>query len=166
MGNLLVNAIELATRAHTGQVDKSGHAYIAHPLRVMAAVSVLPFKNQEYRLKLMIAAVLHDVPEDTTTPLSLIYDMFGVFTGDIVDAVTRRKPLGESYGKYIDRLALNDSAIVIKRADVLDNLGRLGQIIDRGKYIKLYCRYHGTLDKFREPMYWRVDGQHTREANL
>jgi len=56
----LTDAIELATFAHKYQVDKSGFPYIEHPLRVMRAVQAHgapPF--------VQIAAVLHDVSEDT-----------------------------------------------------------------------------------------------------
>lgn len=55
----LSEAIVLATQAHDGQVDKSGEPYVLHPLRVMLAVP------EDCR----IAAVLHDVAEDTA------YDM-------------------------------------------------------------------------------------------
>ncbi len=53
-----VSAIEIAVRAHGGQVDKGGQPYILHPLRLMFAVDG-PIAQQ--------AAVLHDVVEDTPT---------------------------------------------------------------------------------------------------
>ena len=49
-------AVEIAARAHAGQVDKAGMPYLFHPLRVMLSVS-----TPEERM----AAVLHDVVEDT-----------------------------------------------------------------------------------------------------
>lgn len=51
----LNRAIEIATLAHAGQVDKGGAPYIMHPIRVMLAMD-----TEEAR----IVAVLHDVLED------------------------------------------------------------------------------------------------------
>ena len=56
----LERAIALAAQAHEGQVDKAGAPYILHPLRMMLSVD-----TPEAR----VAAVLHDVVEDT--PVSL-----------------------------------------------------------------------------------------------
>ena len=53
-------AIEIAAKGHAGVIDKGGNAYIFHPLRLMFAVNK-PFEK--------IAAVLHDVVEDTPTTL-------------------------------------------------------------------------------------------------
>jgi guanosine-3',5'-bis(diphosphate) 3'-pyrophosphohydrolase len=52
----LEKAIEIAARAHTGQVDKAGQPYILHPIQVMLRV-----QGEDAR----IAAVLHDVVEDS-----------------------------------------------------------------------------------------------------
>lgn len=54
--DLLDNAILIATTAHLHQKDKAGMPYILHPLRVMFAVNTLEQK---------IAAILHDIIEDT-----------------------------------------------------------------------------------------------------
>jgi (p)ppGpp synthase/HD superfamily hydrolase len=51
-------AIALARKAHTGQTDKAGHPYIDHPLRVMHRL------GGEHE---QMAAILHDVLEDTPT---------------------------------------------------------------------------------------------------
>ena len=53
-------AIEIASSAHAGQIDKAGQPYIFHPLRVMLRVS------SEHE---QMAAVLHDVVEDTTVTI-------------------------------------------------------------------------------------------------
>ena len=52
----LERAIEIATEAHCGQLDKAGCEYITHPLRVMAAGKTIEEK---------IVGVLHDVVEDS-----------------------------------------------------------------------------------------------------
>lgn len=56
----LERAIEMALHAHAGQVDKAGEPYILHPLRLMLAL------NGMYP---RMAAVLHDVVEDTSVTL-------------------------------------------------------------------------------------------------
>ena len=52
----LERAIEIATEAHLGQFDKSGHEYIGHPLRVME----MGVTEEE-----KIVGILHDLVEDT-----------------------------------------------------------------------------------------------------
>ena len=56
----LEDAIALARRAHAGQTDKAGKDYIEHPLRVMENCTSVQAK---------VAAVLHDVVEDSDTTL-------------------------------------------------------------------------------------------------
>jgi len=116
--NKLGEAIVLATRAHAGQVDKGGQPYILHPLRVMLAC-----KTEATR----IAAVLHDVVEDTGHALSDIASQFGWPIYDAVDALTRRS--AETYPAFIKRCAANPIARIVKLADIGDNmdLSRLGR---------------------------------------
>ena len=59
----LERAIEIATEAHRGQVDKAGNDYIQHPLRVMEAGKTTNEK---------IVGVLHDVVEDTDWSFELL----------------------------------------------------------------------------------------------
>jgi hypothetical protein len=61
----LERAIAIATEAHTGQVDKAGTPYIAHPLRVIENVSTMDEK---------IVAALHDVVEDCPAGPLIGYD--------------------------------------------------------------------------------------------
>lgn len=58
----LERAIEIARKAHEGQSDKGGAPYITHPLRVMERAGPEEAK---------MAAVLHDVVEDTTVIIAL-----------------------------------------------------------------------------------------------
>jgi len=59
--HMLEKAIKIAIEAHSGQVDKGGNPYILHPFRVMLNVSD----------KAKVAAVLHDVVEDTDWTVEL-----------------------------------------------------------------------------------------------
>lgn len=108
---MLTRAIELANHAHAGQVDKSGHPYIFHPVRVAST-----FSDEV----LQTIAVLHDVVEDTDVTLADLDTLFPQGIVDAVDALTRRD--GETYAGYILRVAQNPSARAVKIADIRDNL--------------------------------------------
>lgn len=114
---MLERAIEITARSHAGQRDKAGAPYILHPLRLMFRVS-----SDQAR----IAAVLHDVIEDSdTTVESLRAEGFTSGVLDAVECLTRRK--GESYDNFIGRVARNPLAREVK--DLRDNLdlARLGK---------------------------------------
>jgi (p)ppGpp synthase/HD superfamily hydrolase len=103
---ILDDAVALAARAHAGQFDKAGKPYIDHPLRVMARVTT-PDER--------VAAILHDVVEDTAVTLG---DLRGGGCPEevvaAVDSLTKR--LGEDKMAYYRRVASNPIALVVKRA--------------------------------------------------
>jgi len=105
-------AIEIAAVAHRGQVDKAGQPYILHPLRVMLAC-----KGDAAR----IAAVLHDVIEDTDwTPEALRAEGASEEILAALDAVTKRE--GEGYPDFVKRAARNPIGCEVKIADLQDNM--------------------------------------------
>lgn len=113
----LKDAVALATKAHLGQKDKAGAVYINHPLRVMSRMSTDEEK---------MAAVLHDVVEDTSITLQdLSVAGYPKAVVDAVDALSRRK--GETYEQFIERLMPNALARKVKIADLEDNMD-LGRI--------------------------------------
>ncbi|MGE0493836.1 MAG: HD domain-containing protein [Vulcanimicrobiota bacterium] len=108
----LEEAIALAVSAHRGQKDKAGQPYILHPLRMMLAVD-----GEHARM----AAVLHDVVEDTEVSLEqLMAEGFPAEVVEAVDGLTRRAD--ESYDEFIERAAANPIARAVKRADLEDNM--------------------------------------------
>ena len=108
----LEDAIALATSAHDSLVDKSGHPYIGHPLRVMASVT------GEHA---QMAAVLHDVIEDT--PVTALDLLARGCPTVVVDAVVALSHLpDEPQDVYLRRVAANPLALSVKRADIADNL--------------------------------------------
>lgn len=108
----LERAIEIATEAHAGQMDKGGADYIGHPLRVMAAVEGTSAK---------IVAVLHDVVEDCPSwSLGRLRDEgFSEEILQALDSVTKRAQ--ESYPDFIQRCARNVTGRLVKLADLSDN---------------------------------------------
>ncbi len=121
----LQKAISLAQEAHRQQVRKSGELYFFHPLRVahLAARHWMDFAS-------VIAALLHDVVEDTSTTLEEISAMFGMEIGLLVDGLTKvdddllsRSALKEqTYRKQV-LLAVRDVRVLcLKFWDRIDNL--------------------------------------------
>lgn len=108
----LERAIEIAARAHAGQVDKAGQPYILHPLRLMLAVQGLHAR---------MAAVLHDVVEDT--PLGFEDLRSEGFPEEVIEAVRAlTKSEGESRIEAARRAAAHPIARAVKLADVGDNM--------------------------------------------
>jgi len=121
----LEKAIEIAARAHAGQVDKGGAPYILHPLRLMLSVA-----GPEERM----AAVLHDVVEDTPiTPDDLRREGFSEMVVSAVIALSNQK--GETRMDAARRLAPNPVARAVKLADLRDNmdLSRLPHPTDKDR---------------------------------
>jgi (p)ppGpp synthase/HD superfamily hydrolase len=112
-GGSVEDAIALALQAHRGETyAATDQPFILHPLRVM-----LRFESP----LLQIVAVLHDVVEDTDVSLeSLSQAGFRAEAVSAVDALTRRP--GEPYDLYIERVAQNQIASRVKRADLAENL--------------------------------------------
>ena len=127
--SLIRRAYELADEKHKGQLRKSGEPYIVHPLSVaiiLAELNVGP--------NTLIAAILHDVVEDTDCGLKVIADMFGNDVANIVDGVTKvtqmkftslEKQQAENHQKMIIAMAKDIRVIVVKLADRLHNLRTL-----------------------------------------
>jgi (p)ppGpp synthase/HD superfamily hydrolase len=133
----LEDAIALAVQAHRGQRDKAGAPYILHPIRVM-----LRQESEEERM----AAVLHDVVEDTSWTLSALREAgYPEAVVGAVECLTKRE--GENYDAFVDRLMENPIARRVKLADIEDNLNmlRLAELrekdIDRlNRYLRSYKR--------------------------
>ena len=121
----LERAIEIAAKAHAGQVDKAGAPYVLHPLRMMPAV-----RTPEARM----VAVLHDVVEDTEVTLEeLRAEGFPAVVLETVEALTQRE--GEDYEAFICRVAPNPIAREVKLADLRDNsdLSRIADPTERDR---------------------------------
>lgn len=111
--SLLSLCTRIACEAHAGQVDKAGEPYIFHVMRVAMAV-----EGEEAKA----VALLHDVVEDTevTHPVLWAYGFSEEICSAVI-AITRYKDQ-ETYAEYIERVALNPLARVVKLADLADNL--------------------------------------------
>ncbi|MEK3731372.1 MULTISPECIES: bifunctional (p)ppGpp synthetase/guanosine-3',5'-bis(diphosphate) 3'-pyrophosphohydrolase [Paenibacillus] len=122
-------AYEFAEQAHHGQVRKSGEPYILHPLAVADIVV-----NMQMDTLSIIAALLHDVVEDTTVSLEEIRERFGETCAMLVDGLTKLERIrfrskeeqqNENYRKMFIAMARDIRVIVIKLADRLHNMRTL-----------------------------------------
>jgi (p)ppGpp synthase/HD superfamily hydrolase len=132
----LDEAIQVARRAHEGQLDKSGRPYIAHPLRVMGKL-----RDEHERM----AAVLHDVVEDTTVTLADLTE--AGCPAEVVAAVAAiSKQPGEDQAAYLARVSANPIARAVKRADIADNMSpeRLSRL-DPATQQRLQAKYESAL---------------------
>jgi len=133
----LERAIILATRAHSGQVDRSGQPYILHPLRVMLKVS-----SEEAR----IVAVLHDVLEDTdVTAHDLAAEGFSEEIVEAVQAMSRHEE--ESYEDFVLRAKQNSLARTVKMADIEDNMDPSRNVEPSEKDMERLSKYGRALDE-------------------
>lgn len=108
----LAKAIRIAAIAHESQIDKAGQPYVLHVLRVMLRCTTPDAR---------IAAVLHDLVEDTDWTLDRLRDEgFSESIVAVIDSLTRRP--SEDYFDYVRRALQNPLAREVKRADLLDNL--------------------------------------------
>ena len=144
MENLLQKAINIATEAHRGQVDKAGVPYIEHALRVMAAGVTEDEK---------IVGALHDVVEDTAwTFEELAAEGFPLHIITALRHITKQP--GEPYEKFIARVKKNPLATAVKLHDLTDNMDirRLPYLSDKDiKRLKRYLKAYKRLTD--EPVY-------------
>ena len=129
--NNIEKAFSYAVKKHEGQFRKSGEAYIHHPLEVayiLASIYAGP--------STIIAGLLHDVIEDTDTPITEVVELFGTDVAYLVDSLTKIQRLklskkmdtdfeAEDHRKIFLGMAKDIRVIIVKLADRLHNLRTL-----------------------------------------
>ncbi len=104
-------ARDICVYAHAGQVDKAGRPYHLHPEHVAEQVT-----NPDEK----IVALLHDVLEDTSFPVSVLE---AVFNQDVLKALRLLcHDKSEPYMDYVERLSKNKIARAVKMADLKHNM--------------------------------------------
>jgi GTP diphosphokinase / guanosine-3',5'-bis(diphosphate) 3'-diphosphatase len=123
-------AYEFGAHAHEGQKRRSGEPYIAHPVAVADLLADLHMDGQT-----IIAAILHDVIEDTPTAKAEIAEKFGKEVAEIVDGVSkldqvqfksRAEAQAESFRKMLLAMVRDIRVIMVKLADRTHNMRTLG----------------------------------------
>lgn len=122
-------AFNTANRAHEGQLRCSGQPYVIHPILVAKIVAELGMDKES-----VIAALLHDVVEDTDLTLEDVTEKFGKSVASLVDGVTKlgKVPLStreevqaENVRKMLLAMSEDIRVIIIKLADRLHNMRTL-----------------------------------------
>ena len=128
--NLVKRAYFYAEQAHDGQKRRSGEAYITHPLAVADILATMHMDHQS-----LMAAMLHDVIEDTGISKKAIAGQFGDSVANLVDGVSKLTQIefeshAEKQAENFQKMALamaNDlRVILVKLADRLHNMRTLG----------------------------------------
>ena len=124
----LWRAFEVADKAHEGQNRKSGEPYITHPLIV--ASYLCEYKADEDTI---LAAIMHDVVEDSATTLKEIRRIFGKGVATLVDGVTKLGNIPKTQNKDVQALRKlfqmmsgDLRMVLIKVFDRLHNMRTLG----------------------------------------
>jgi GTP pyrophosphokinase len=119
-------AAEFGASAHKGQKRLSGEPYIAHPVAAAAILADLRMDADT-----IVAAILHDVIEDTPTPKDQLAARFGADVAELVDAVTkldqikfksREEAQAESFRKMLLAMVRDLRVILVKLADRTHNM--------------------------------------------
>ena len=128
--SLIEKAYQVAGEAHADQKRKSGEPYIVHPLWVSIILASLEMDRET-----IIAAMLHDVVEDTSLGEKELEDMFGKDIVQLVDGVTKLGQIdyssdkveaqAQNLRKMFLAMAKDIRVIVIKLADRLHNMWTL-----------------------------------------
>ena len=126
----ILHAYQFGENAHSGQFRKSGEAYICHPLSVAITLAEMHMDTRG-----IIAAILHDVIEDTPATKAQITNEFSQEVADLVDGVTKLTKLdnkshaeaqAENVRKMLLAMAKDLRVIIVKLADRLHNMQTLG----------------------------------------
>ena len=127
----VIKAYNFASDAHAGQKRKSGEPYITHPL---AVANILAHMHMDHQC--LMAALLHDVIEDTGVPKHTIGQEFDEQVADLVDGVSKLTTMFEStaeaqaenFQKMTLAMAKDIRVILVKLADRLHNMRTLGHL--------------------------------------
>ena len=132
-------AIEVALKAHAGQVDKAGQPYILHPLRVMMTVESPSLASAR------VVAMLHDVVEDSEWTVEGLASAYGLTPDEQAALRLLTHDDGEEYAAYVESVAANPLARAVKVADLRDNLDvtRLPEVTE--KDAKRIAKYVASL---------------------
>ena len=125
----ITEAYYFAERHHEGQFRRSGEPYITHPLAVAYILSDMHMDHQS-----LMAALLHDVIEDTDATKEEVADKFGLVVAELVDGVSKISQIkfesraiaqAENFRKMVLAMTQDIRVILVKLSDRLHNMRTL-----------------------------------------
>src|SRR6187401_657109 len=129
---LLRRAYVFSAFEHKGQVRHSGEPYLVHPLEVADLLA-----DMKLDVVAIAAGLLHDIVEDTKTPIERIQELFGKEVAHVVEGVTKLSGLqfasseerqAESFRKMLLAMVDDIRVILVKLADRLHNMRTLNHL--------------------------------------
>ncbi|MBI3874270.1 MAG: bifunctional (p)ppGpp synthetase/guanosine-3',5'-bis(diphosphate) 3'-pyrophosphohydrolase [Arcobacter sp.] len=145
---LIEKAVLFCIEAHKNQYRKSGEPYVVHPLLVAAITAY--YSSDE---SMVLAALLHDVVEDTSYTLDEIQDLFGIDVANIVDGLTKITEIRDTeFTHSQEKDKLLKSAMTFRKMLV-------ASVEDvRVLLVKLFDRTHNmlTLDALSDEKRFRI----------
>jgi len=142
----IFQAYQFSAKAHEGQQRLSGEPYIHHPLEVAGILGEMHMDHQT-----LMAAILHDVIEDTPTAKDEIRKKFGKNVAELVDGVSKLTQIhfdsveeaqAQNFRKMLMAMSQDIRVILVKLADRLHNMRTLGSL----RYEKRMRISRETLD--------------------
>lgn len=164
----MTKALTIATDAHRNQKRNNGEPYINHPIRVaqiavQKAKILLPIyfgsylHKTEFLENIESIALLHDVLEDTDVTSGKLHELF--VDQNVIETVcmltrAKTKTYTENYFEFISKIANSDCdriidtmAIIVKLADLEDNMSDLNEGSLKDKYRFAYAMLSRALDQ-------------------
>src|SRR6266480_124400 len=129
---LLRRAYVFSAYEHKGQVRHSGEPYLVHPLEVADLLA-----DMKLDVVAVAAGLLHDIVEDTQTPIERIQDLFGKDIAHVVEGVTKLGAIpfssseerqAENFRKMLLAMVDDIRVILVKLADRLHNMRTLNHL--------------------------------------
>lgn len=123
------SAYQFAESAHEGQSRHTGEPYISHPVAVAHILAVMKMDHQS-----IMAAILHDVIEDTSIDKDVLAERFGEEVAELVDGVSKLTQINfeskaeaqaENFRKMVLAMVRDIRVILVKLADRLHNMRTL-----------------------------------------
>ncbi|MGM0520958.1 MAG: RelA/SpoT family protein [Pseudomonadota bacterium] len=148
-------AFYYAEQAHDGQRRRSGEPYVTHPLAVANILANMHMDHQS-----LMAAMLHDVIEDTSVAKPALETQFGKPVAELVDGVSKLTQItfedkavaqAENFQKMVLAMSRDIRVIIVKLADRLHNMRTLGALRPDKKRriaretLEIYARIAGRL---------------------
>ncbi|MBB3190026.1 RelA/SpoT family protein [Halomonas cerina] len=148
-------AFYYAEQAHDGQRRRSGEPYVTHPLAVANILANMHMDHQS-----LMAAMLHDVIEDTGVSKTALGRQFGKPVAELVDGVSKLTQIAfedkavaqaENFQKMVLAMSRDIRVIIVKLADRLHNMRTLGALRPEKKRriaretLEIYARIAGRL---------------------
>ncbi|NQZ79847.1 MAG: bifunctional GTP diphosphokinase/guanosine-3',5'-bis pyrophosphate 3'-pyrophosphohydrolase [Colwellia sp.] len=130
--DLLKQAYHVAREAHEGQMRSSGEPYITHPVAVAINLAKMHLDHES-----LMAALLHDVIEDTSVTKDELAELFGHTVAELVEGVSKLDKLkfdnkeemqAENFRKMVLAMVQDIRVILIKLADRTHNMRTLGSL--------------------------------------